>query len=167
MRNATRGNALEGRVVALEVGVDFKEHCLATGKFLRADCQIGAEFVRGQMGGDQGFRVEREIQVDFHGGGGWGERKMRAESDRPVDAVHVARLKELLVHPEDSGKGLRSVSALGHLEVMAEAVAVVRMGALLDDQQRSRSFGSLPRRSAHTLFGHDDLHGVLAVVRMA
>jgi len=82
------------------------------------------------------------------------------------DAAHVA-----LLHVPFHASGRRwtrfaGVAALGHFEIVVEAVAVVGMGAVVDDQLR-RSLGSLPRRSATPCFGHDNLDGMFAVIRMA
>ena len=66
MRQAARRDFLEGRVVALHVRVDLEEHRLAARILLGADGEVGAEFLRRQMGGDERLRIEREIEVDFH-----------------------------------------------------------------------------------------------------
>src|SRR5664279_494612 len=95
-----------------------------------------------------------------------GERRRKAESGGPVDAAHVALLHVPFMHPEDSGQGLRGVAALGHFEIVVEAVAVVGMGAVVDDQLRPL-VRILAAQVGHALFRHDNLDGMFAVIRMA
>ena len=82
------------------------------------------------------------------------------------EVTHGAGVQEPAVEHESRFQRQRLVAALHGLELFAQVVAVVRVGAVVDDAPRA-----LGRRKAaqvgYALFGGDDLHRMLAVVLVA
>ena len=83
-----------------------------------------------------------------------------AEVVLPLGVAHVAGFEELLVHSECAGERMRRVSRFGHLEVLVEQWAILRVNTVVYDFVCTLN-RALSAQVGNTMFGDDDLDGVL------
>jgi hypothetical protein len=83
----------------------------------------------------------------------------------PINVVHIAAVGKFLMECEAALQILRSLSFDAHVQIIVQKWTIIRMNAIVDN-----AMSTLNRRFAaevsDTVFGDDDLYGMLAVIEV-